>query len=533
MKIIKRPRISLLVLCIGGLTPLAERILVADDLVSYIVSYQSSAQIDRNLLQSHGHQITGDMADAGLMVVKSSNRADLESLPGVDAVAVDQMRFSVPQNEVVTSLATTPSVPTPGCASTTASCDLQWDLARIHLPDAWKVTQGSPSVKVAVLDTGVRSTHEEVGSNYDMAESRSFVQPNDGCPGDAGTAGSIEDFQGHGTWTALHIAGKNGPQMTGIAPNTTLVNVKVAGACGSGSDSWILQGMFYANQVGAQIINMSLGGYLCADGIVAGSSHCSNASSVGDGPALWKMYTKMVQYLQARDTLVVAAAGNDHVRFSATGRIISDGRLTFTTSLQQDLPANDLRGLSLIPPGLDGVLAVGAVNRVTAIGIASETAYGQFGAGEHDQLTYYSNYGERVDVSAPGGASNFNLPGFDCRDSECSRTYATVFSPADNPGDFGATATCDTCYVNLQGTSMAAPQVAGVAALALAVNPHMHTNLLRLRLTSWVTPFMDPNAAPAIATSGPHSNFDVDYGNTAIPNSLMGSGVIDAAKAVQ
>jgi hypothetical protein len=78
---------------------------------------------------------------------------------------------------------------------------------------------------------------------------------------------------------------------------------------------------------------------------------------------------------------------------------------------------------------------------------------------------------------------------------------------------------------------MAAPQVAGVAALALAVNPHMHANLLRLRLANWVTPFVDPNAAPGIATSGPHANFDLDHGNAPIPNSLMGSGVIDAAKA--
>src|SRR5207248_6754630 len=105
-----------------------------------------------------------------------------------------------------------------GCSSTRSTCPLQWDLSRISLPKAWQTTQGSSKVRVAVLDTGLRSTHEEVGKNYDLTDSRSFVQPTTDCPQDATTYNSVEDFNGHGTWTNTHVAAINGSQMTGIAP---------------------------------------------------------------------------------------------------------------------------------------------------------------------------------------------------------------------------------------------------------------------------------------------------------------------------
>jgi len=72
MGIVNRLRISIFVLWIGSISPIAQRVLAADNSARFIVSYNSPSQIDRNLLQSHGHQIVGDMGDAGLMVVKSS-----------------------------------------------------------------------------------------------------------------------------------------------------------------------------------------------------------------------------------------------------------------------------------------------------------------------------------------------------------------------------------------------------------------------------------------------------------------------------
>ncbi len=509
---------------------------------TYIVVYDSSARVDQNIVRAHGHKIVSDLSKAGVLIVRSKNPSDLTHLVGVTGVAHDRMRVSVPHDEV-TQIIRRASVSGNsgggGCATTTTSCSQQWDLARIHVPRAWKTTQGSGSVKVAVLDTGLRSTHEEVGANYDIADSRSFVQPSSFCPADANTFSSIEDFAGHGTWTNTHVAGINGSLMTGIAPTTTLINVRVLGACGFGLDSWVLSGMLYASEVGASIESMSLGGYMCADGVVASSFYCGTIQDVGDGPIIWGAYVQLVKYLRAHGTIVIAAAGNDHVKLNSQGRVVSVGSVAFG-QIGPD-PSNDLRGLAEAPGGVPGVIAVAALNRVTAEAAPGETAFGQYGVGRRDQLTYYSSYGKRIDVSAPGGARNYNVPRFDCLSSNCSRLESSSPTANDNPGDFGAWAfdangnPCDNCYVYIQGTSMATPQVAGVAALALAAHPGMSVDDLAELLHSAVMSLRNSNATPAIASdpSKPTYNYDEDYGGPGISNTLMGSGVIDAALAVK
>ncbi len=507
---------------------------------SYLVVYGSSSEVHKDQVRAKGAEIEADLSPAGVLAVRTSRPEALRALPGVVGVAKDKARFETPKEEVI-PFEDGSSDAAQGCASTETSCGLQWDLARTHVPQAWNKTHGSAGVKVAVVDTGLTSGHQEVGPNYDKAESKSFVLPNPICPMDTDTFQSIEDFHGHGTWTATHVAGVNGALMTGIAPKAALVNIRVLGACGFGFDSWVMAGMLYGNQIGARVESMSLGGYLCGHGVVEGSFYCGTAADVGDDPLIWRAYKQLVAFMLHHGTLVVAAAGNDHVQLDASGQVVSHGTLAGIVARPD--PRNDFFGLTEAPGGVPGAVAVGALNRVTAEGSEEETKFGQFGVGQADQLTYYSSYGERIDVSAPGGARNYNVPTFDCLTSACKRLAISGPSATDNPGDFGAwgtkvvnkvTVPCNICYAFVQGTSMATPQVAGAAVLALSVHPHLSTHELARLLRRSVTSFTDPNATPTIAQDPemPTWNFSLAYGQAGVPNSLMGRGVIDTARAV-
>src|SRR5258708_10296285 len=217
---------------------------------SYIVVYSSSSQVHEDQVLARGAEVEANLSKAGLLEVKTSHPDALRALAGVVGVAKEKARFQTPTEDVI-PFEEDSSGAAEGCASTESSCRLQWDLARTHVSQAWDTTMGSPSVKVAVIETGVTSTQQEVGYNYDKAQSASFVKPNPFCAADTTTYKSIEDFHGHGTWTATHVAGVNGALMTGIAPKSTLVNIRVLGACGFGFDSWVMAGMLYGNPIGA------------------------------------------------------------------------------------------------------------------------------------------------------------------------------------------------------------------------------------------------------------------------------------------
>ncbi|GAA4922861.1 S8 family serine peptidase [Actinoplanes utahensis] len=154
----------------------------------------------------------------------------------------------------------------------------QPELAQLKVPSAWDTTTGA-EVTVAVLDTGVTAystsdLHGKLLPGYD------FVNDDN----------SPTDDEGHGTMVSSLIAATpdNGVGMAGVCAKCRILPVKVLDGQGSGSHSEIAQGILYATQQGAKIINLSLGGY-------AGSAVLQNA----------------VAWANARGVLVVAAAGNN------------------------------------------------------------------------------------------------------------------------------------------------------------------------------------------------------------------------------
>jgi thermitase len=155
--------------------------------------------------------------------------------------------------------------------------DLQWGLIKVEAPQAWEVTTGSPSINIAILDTGVDLDHPDLAdkliSSVDFSDSA-----------------SVDDVFGHGT----HVAGiaaaitNNGIGVAGLGYCSNIMNVKVLGDYGSGTYSGIASGIIWATDNGAEIINMSLGG-------------SSNSSTLEDA----------INYAWSKGVVLVAAAGNN------------------------------------------------------------------------------------------------------------------------------------------------------------------------------------------------------------------------------
>ncbi|MDB4964375.1 MAG: peptidase and in kexin sedolisin [Myxococcales bacterium] len=153
----------------------------------------------------------------------------------------------------------------------------QWHLQQIHMMETWKAAQGD-GIVVAVIDTGVAKVPDL--ADTEIVGGWNFV--NDSA--------NATDDHGHGTHVAGTIAQSthNGLGVAGVAFHAKIMPIKVLSARGSGSVSGIANGIRWAADHGAKVINMSLGGPM--------------ASSV---------LSKAVKYAHDKGVVVVCAAGND------------------------------------------------------------------------------------------------------------------------------------------------------------------------------------------------------------------------------
>ncbi|MCH7717674.1 MAG: S8 family serine peptidase [Gemmatimonadetes bacterium] len=339
--------------------------------------------------------------------------ADLQGFGGVTAVVRDITVQGVPPlEELEWSTQQLPGKPgkprrsrkkdaqTAGHDPTTAFFfPSQWDMQIIDADDAWnKGFRGSSSVRVAILDTGLDPFHIDMAGNIDMAASVAFVPSVNG----AGPIWGDDNF--HGT----HVGGTvvtNGIGTSGVAPHTTLIAVKVCTFLGRCPFSAIISGLVHAANVNADVVNMSLGGFifLFAPG----------------GGQLNAALNRAVNFAGRNGTLVVSAAGNSAIDLDHIERDFNLPAVRLT-------PCENGNGICI-------------------------SATGPF-----DALAGYSNFGiSAISVAAPGGDFVTTFDPF----------TSMVLSPCSTLSVLIPICSGNGFYLFLQGTSMATPHVVGAAAL--------------------------------------------------------------------
>jgi len=328
----------------------------------------------RAQLERSGASVLGEIPQLGLLVVRvktgtmlAEAAAELEEISGVEWV----------EPNYTLQLDFVPDDPHYDTVEPRQTPYLKW----IDAAGAWDLTRGRPEIVIAVLDTGVDMTHEdlagaiwtnpgEIPGNGIDDEGNGFIDDDHGWDF-AGQDNTPDDDYGHGTHVAGIAAARidNGIGIAGLAGAATIMPVDVFGyAIGTYED--LIRAIVYATDNGAHVINMSLG---------------ASSYSLGEEMA--------VNYAFSRGVVVVAAAGN-------TG---------------------------------DEMLHYPAAH-ANAIAVASTTSL--------DVLSSFSTRGAWVDIAAPG-----------------SSIYSTVYGNS---------------YRTMSGTSMAAPHVAGLAALILSRNSRLN-----------------------------------------------------------
>jgi len=393
----------------------------------------------------------------------------------------------------------------------------QWDMALINADtETWARATGA-GVRVGVIDSGVDINHPDIAPNLDLAASCSFVTSDDPAivagladpveagNGDCSNKAAVQDRSGHGTHVASIIASPvNGIGVAGVAPEATIVSLK---ACTSSTYCFgyaVAAALRHAGDLRLAVVNMSL----FADPWLY---YCGNDAGQR---ALMRELQTAARYAQQRGVLLVSTTGNQQIDIKHP---IDD---TISPGAPGDVPIEREVGNNcrILPGELPGVLTVSATGPVGYPGYTMNIA------------DYSSVGGE---IAAPGGdyfsASNTVQDAILAAMPANSAIYQAL-DPLNATLPGITTASGAATYAWINGTSMAAPHVTGVAALVKELHPEWRGSALAAAIKRTAAPLACPADWEPL---GPNDERLRCYGGSDGHTSFFGAGLVDAAAATR